>query len=320
VIHHEPMGNVLILAAGLIEGVSERILAIQWLRADTRARRTSFAPWVVLMVVLPVLGVGLYLLLRPRGRLLECPHCQAASRATGSRCLQCDHEWDEPGAGEKEPLVWRLPDQAIIFLAAIAGVALVALIPMVGYYHYALALTPLKMLIAIGVASAVSIAVFSWVVVRTQRASWQDNPFPLLAGLLLALATIVRLSGVVSIAALALVAIILTLAVALVISAVLHLAVYEVRWAARGLALGYVLAIAATFGLVGPRYGFSIVPEVTALCVALPTVAIAVMSSSGRLESAQSARGRTTFLQVAGPLWGLLCLSLLVSIAVQALR
>jgi hypothetical protein len=320
VIHHEPMGNVLILATGLIEGVSERILAIQWLRVDTRARRTHFAPWVVLTVVLPILGVGLYLLLRPRGRLLECPHCQAASLATGSRCLQCNQEWGGPGVGEKQPLVWRLPDAAIIFLAVIAGVTLVALIPMVGYYYYELALTPMRMLVAIGLASAVSIGVLSWIAVRTQRAAWQDNPFPLLAGLLLALATIVRLSGVVSIAGLALVAVILTLAVALVISAILHLAVYEVRWAARGLALGYVLVVVVTFGLVGPRYGFSIVPEVTALCVALPTVAVAVLSSGGRLESAQSTRGRTTLLQVAGPLWGLLCLSLVVSIAVQALR
>jgi Na+-driven multidrug efflux pump len=59
--------------ATIVVGVSEIVIALFWLRAETRARRSRFLPWAALTLFLQFLGVALYLVLRSHGRLLICP-------------------------------------------------------------------------------------------------------------------------------------------------------------------------------------------------------------------------------------------------------
>ena len=138
--------QVLLLLAVSIVGVSERVVAWRWLRADTRARGARFAPWAVLSILLPQLGVGAYLPLRPRGRLRECPHCQAPALASRSGCLHCGAAWTGPEPQEQAYLSWRLPGGAAIPLAAMAAPAVVVLTTGLSLYEQILAEPVMKLL------------------------------------------------------------------------------------------------------------------------------------------------------------------------------
>lgn len=306
--------NVLVLIAGLPVGVAERIVAWRWLRADTRARQARFAPWAALSLLLPVLGVAAYLPFRPGGRLRARPHCHAPSPADRSHCVHCQGPLIGPAAQEPVFLSWKLPPQAAIPLAAIAAIAVSILTAGLWLYERLLALPVATLLTYVGVGFALSLGAISWVLVKTQRATWQDNPVAfLLVAATLAQSTLL-LSSAYSALALGLMAAVLSLVAALSVSTIIHLARNEVRSSIIGLALGFIVVYGAYvfatawFGLSQGRF------LVVLLCVSPFMLATAVLSARGRLVSVPGLSGHTTFLAVAVPLWGMLLLALIASL------
>ena len=93
------------------------------------------------------------------------------------------------------------------------------------------------MVIGVSGTFVVFIGLNSWLLVKTQRARWQDNPLPLLAGVALAMATMVQL-GSGSFSSPGMLAFILSLVVALAVSAIIHLAIYDIGQVIIGLVLG----------------------------------------------------------------------------------
>ena len=109
-------------------------------------------------------------------RLLVCPHCQSPSPADRSPCLHCGQAG--PGASEPEFLSWQLPDHAAIPFAAIAAIAMTSLTVRMRFYYQMYPFST-AILIFTAVTFALLIGIYSWLLVKTQRAGWQDNPLPL---------------------------------------------------------------------------------------------------------------------------------------------
>lgn len=305
---------ILILIIGVVAVVSERLFAWRWLRAETSARRERFLYWAALTVLHPILGVALYLFFRSHGRLLVCPHCQVPSPANRAHCLHCDKAWDSPGAQDQEFLSWQLPNHAVIPLAAIAALVMTTLTLTTGLlwlYQREFLLPAATVLIVIGGTFAVSIGVWAWFLVKTQRAVWQDNPLPFLVGVTLALvlAAVVRFySGL----ALMFAAAILSLGTALVVSAMIHLVRYDVGRSVIGLTLGYIIARVAHV-IATPLYGLHGGFRVMGLCIAPFMLVVAILSARARFGRVPKPHLRIKFLHVATPFWGLLGISLVLS-------
>ncbi|HOY10419.1 MAG TPA: hypothetical protein PLB05_10160 [Candidatus Omnitrophota bacterium] len=302
---------MIILITGLLVGVSERVIAWRWLRAETQARGEHFVLWATLTVVFPLIGLPLYLLFRSHARLFSCPHCQSPSPEGRPRCLHCGTAWPASGADDGDALSWKFPDGVVVPLAAIAAVAMRPLFASLRFYDRQILLRPGLALILIGVTYALLIGIYAWILVKTQRAGWQNNPLPLLTGVTLALATIVRLGGIRSGGMVVIAAGVLVLAIALVMSASLHLAVYDVRRTVMGLALGWIVAVITNI-LAMPYFGITQFPMMI-LLIAPFMLAAAALSLRARFVRGSDPRLRVAFLQVAAPLWGLLGIALLMA-------
>jgi hypothetical protein len=207
-----------------------------------------------------------------------------------------------------------MPNRAAIPFAAIAAFAMTTLITPLTLIFYKMIFGPELTTMVIGVSGTfvVFIGLNSWLLVKTQRARWQDNPLPLLAGVALAMATMVQL-GSGSFSSPGMLAFILSLVVALAVSAIIHLAIYDIGQVIIGLVLGYIFARVADF-IVTPEFGVDGRFEVIAWFIAPLMLAVAILSARARFAPIPNLYKRTKFLHVAVPLWGLLIFSLLLSL------
>ena len=68
-----------------------------WVYSDARSRGINPVPWAILTFLALIIGLPLYLLLRPRGDLTECPRCMKRRLGTLNTCPHCgDHSSEQP--------------------------------------------------------------------------------------------------------------------------------------------------------------------------------------------------------------------------------
>ncbi|NLY76275.1 MAG: hypothetical protein GX075_13415 [Firmicutes bacterium] len=106
---------------GLIEIAIKIIIALPlgiWLYHDSRARDFSwliwtFAPFIILLSPLPaaiimtVVLSAIYLIARPSGALLKCPHCNKKFHETLFICPFCQKNAKRECLNCHEPVLWE---------------------------------------------------------------------------------------------------------------------------------------------------------------------------------------------------------------------
>ena len=71
-------------------GAALLIYLCVWVERDARARGLESSLWWMLLVIFTnFLGLAIYLIARPKGNLIECPHCGKRRLGMGARCLYC---------------------------------------------------------------------------------------------------------------------------------------------------------------------------------------------------------------------------------------
>jgi len=60
-----------------------------WVYSDARSRGINPAPWAILTFMALIIGLPLYLLLRPKGDMTECPHCGKRRLESLGACPHC---------------------------------------------------------------------------------------------------------------------------------------------------------------------------------------------------------------------------------------
>jgi uncharacterized protein len=73
------------------------IAMLVWVARDSKARGMDGAVlWIILVMFTNILGLILYLLSRPSGNLMRCPHCANKKLQVSARCPHCGHSSLEP--------------------------------------------------------------------------------------------------------------------------------------------------------------------------------------------------------------------------------
>lgn len=88
-----------------------------WLYRDSRGRDYSWMLWtiipfitvlspLILAVIFPFLVLGLYLMIRPKGKMLNCPHCKKSIHEILVICPFCHKEAKRECLSCHEPVPW----------------------------------------------------------------------------------------------------------------------------------------------------------------------------------------------------------------------
>jgi phospholipase D-like protein len=71
-------------------GLGIAIFLAIWVSRDAKARGMDNATlWVVLVIFLGLIGLVIYLIVRPKGNIIQCPSCQGKRLQTSTKCPQC---------------------------------------------------------------------------------------------------------------------------------------------------------------------------------------------------------------------------------------
>jgi hypothetical protein len=65
------------------------ILLLVWVAKDAQARGTSAGAWVVIVLLFGILGLLVYLVARPKGRLVACSNCGKNKPIADPICPHC---------------------------------------------------------------------------------------------------------------------------------------------------------------------------------------------------------------------------------------
>jgi len=65
------------------------IAILVWVIKDAQARGTSAGAWLVVVLLFGILGLLVYLIARPKGKLVPCPECGRRKPITDSICPHC---------------------------------------------------------------------------------------------------------------------------------------------------------------------------------------------------------------------------------------
>lgn len=66
------------------------LIPLIWVARDAKARDVDEADyWIALVLFFSVIGFGFYLLCRPKGRVLKCPHCGRNKLQVTATCPHC---------------------------------------------------------------------------------------------------------------------------------------------------------------------------------------------------------------------------------------
>jgi len=74
----------------IIAIVALNIALLVWVAKDAK-NRTMDAPvvWMILVLCTGVIGLIIYLLTRPKGNLISCPHCNNKRMQVSAKCPHC---------------------------------------------------------------------------------------------------------------------------------------------------------------------------------------------------------------------------------------
>ncbi len=80
----------IVVFGAIIIGLNVAMLV--WTARDAKARgMDSSALWMLLVMFTSVFGLFIYMLSRPQGELVECPHCHGKRLKTSAICPHCQH-------------------------------------------------------------------------------------------------------------------------------------------------------------------------------------------------------------------------------------
>jgi hypothetical protein len=70
--------------------IALNIALLVWVARDAKARgMDNSVLWMVLVMITGLLGLIIYLLSRPKGNLIACPHCGNKRMQVGVKCPHC---------------------------------------------------------------------------------------------------------------------------------------------------------------------------------------------------------------------------------------
>ena len=70
--------------------IALNIALLVWVARDAKARgMDNSVLWMVLVMITGLLGLIIYLLSRPKGNLIPCPHCGNKRMQVGMKCPHC---------------------------------------------------------------------------------------------------------------------------------------------------------------------------------------------------------------------------------------
>ncbi len=65
------------------------VAILAWVVSDANKRGTTAGAWLLIVLIFGILGLIAYLVARPQGKLVACPHCQAQRPITAVVCPHC---------------------------------------------------------------------------------------------------------------------------------------------------------------------------------------------------------------------------------------
>lgn len=74
----------------IILAIAIAVIGAGWVYNDAKNRGINGFPWALLTFLAVIIGLPFYLLLRPRGELVECPRCNRKKLYSLERCPHCD--------------------------------------------------------------------------------------------------------------------------------------------------------------------------------------------------------------------------------------
>lgn len=83
-------GGGLVAIIAIVVGLAVAILIAVWVARDAKSRgMDNSVLWVIIVLVFGLLGLVVYLLVRPKGILVQCPHCGKKRLQGSARCPHC---------------------------------------------------------------------------------------------------------------------------------------------------------------------------------------------------------------------------------------
>jgi uncharacterized membrane protein YhaH (DUF805 family) len=80
-------GLVIVIWLGLI---ALQIALLVWVARDAKARGMDSAIlWMLLVLFFPLLGIVIYLFVRPQGNMIQCPNCGNKRLEASVKCPHC---------------------------------------------------------------------------------------------------------------------------------------------------------------------------------------------------------------------------------------
>jgi hypothetical protein len=81
--------SIIILAVVLLLFAAAWIYVLFWVSRDANARGLNGGLWAVIVWFFSVVGLAIYLVQRPKGRLMPCPSCGQKRHETAWICPHC---------------------------------------------------------------------------------------------------------------------------------------------------------------------------------------------------------------------------------------
>jgi uncharacterized membrane protein YhaH (DUF805 family) len=70
-----------------------QIALLVWVARDAKARGMDSAVlWMILVLLLPLIGIIVYILARPQGSMVRCAHCGNNRLQASVKCPHCGHD------------------------------------------------------------------------------------------------------------------------------------------------------------------------------------------------------------------------------------
>lgn len=77
----------------IIAAIAINIAILVWVARDAKARgMDSGVLWMLLVFFTGLLGLVIYILARPQGTVIQCPHCHNKRLQASAKCPHCGNE------------------------------------------------------------------------------------------------------------------------------------------------------------------------------------------------------------------------------------
>jgi hypothetical protein len=83
-------GGLLLILLVILAGLAINIALLVWVARDAKNRGMDNSMlWMVLVMFTGLIGLLIYILSRPSGNLIQCPHCNGKRLQVSAKCPHC---------------------------------------------------------------------------------------------------------------------------------------------------------------------------------------------------------------------------------------